>query len=246
MSDFGKIPKGVGFGMVPKFALRLPDVRPGPKALYASLFTNASPEGILWRSLTKLGEEFGISTRQVQRWVNDLERAGLLVRMGWEGKTNRFLVVRNEAGLNWAQRESLKNIVDRKVRRSEQTASNSVDAATHMSSTHDGDDVTTTTPASHKHDPSKQNKPTNQSPRQEKIESGSGASAQNKETWGLKCLSFGERAEEIQTALNTIADSPGWDVLATMSPTRISEELENFHGLRLSTKEIRSFLAPST
>ena len=73
MSDFGKIPKGLGFGMMPKFALRLPNVRPGPKALYACLCTNATPDGLLWRSLTMLGKEFGMSTRQIQRWVNDLE-----------------------------------------------------------------------------------------------------------------------------------------------------------------------------
>lgn len=241
MSDFGKIPKGKGYGMVPKFALRLPDVRPGPKALYASLCTNASQEGLLWRSLTKLGEEFGVSTRQVQRWVNDLESAGLLVRMGWEGKTNRFLVVRNEAGLNWAQREALKNIVTRKVKKSGQET---LDTTTSTSPEHVTRATLTTTPTSHKHDPTKQNKPTDQFARQGETKAGS--SAPNKGMWGLKGLNQGERAEDVQKALNVMGNSIGWDVLAQTSPDQIAEDLYQLHGLRLTASEIRSFLAPST
>lgn len=243
MSNFGKIPKGKGFGIVPKFALRRPDVRPGPKALYASLCTNASPDGLLWRSLTKLAEEFGVSIRQVQRWVNDLESAGLLVRMGWKGKTNHFLLIRDEEGVTWAQREALKNIVRRKVKKSEQTASDSSDTATSESHLCVSDDTKSTTSVSYKHDLTKHNNPTDQSARQR--ENRAGTSAQNRKTWGLKSLCQGERAEDVQIALNAMGNSVGWDVLADKSPERISEELYKIHGLRLTAAEIRSFLEPS-
>ncbi|MEQ9446751.1 MAG: helix-turn-helix domain-containing protein [Rhodospirillaceae bacterium] len=243
MSDFGRIPKGEGFGMVPKFALRLPNVRPGPKALYACLCTNATPDGLLWRSLTMLGKEFGVSTRQIQRWVNDLESAGLLIRMGWKGKTNRFLVIRNENGMPWAQREAVKNIVTRRVRRANQTEVSSTKITTPTSPSDDTPVIQNMTPMSDKHNLKNENELTDKIARQRETEAGS--CAPNRGMWGLKQLNQGQRAEDFQNALNTMGNSMGWDALAETSPERIAAELSRLHGIRLTPSEVRAFLAPN-
>lgn len=243
MSDFGRIPKGTGFGLVPKFALLLPNVRPGPKALYACLCTNATPDGLLWRSLTMLGKEFGVSTRQIQRWVNDLESAGLLVRMGWKGKTNRFLVIRDENGIPWAQREAVKNIVTRRVRRANQTEVNSTTDTTSTSPSEDMRVAQNTTPMSHKHNLKNENNLTDKIARQRETEAASCTS--NRGMWGLKQLNQGQRAEEIQNALNAMGNSMGWDALANTSSEQIATDLYQIHGVRLTPTEIRAFLEPS-
>ena len=49
--DFGKLPSGERFGLVPAWALKLGGVSPGPKALYASFCTNADEHGQMWRVL---------------------------------------------------------------------------------------------------------------------------------------------------------------------------------------------------
>ena len=113
MADFGKIPKGERFGLIPAFVSRLRDLKPGPKALYASLCTNASAEGRLWRSLDRLAEEFGVSRRQIQRWLNELEAAGLLVRFTVPRKS--FLVIRDPAGREWAKRTNLASVIGRRM-----------------------------------------------------------------------------------------------------------------------------------
>ncbi|MEQ8508076.1 MAG: helix-turn-helix domain-containing protein [Rhodospirillaceae bacterium] len=242
MSDFGKIPKGAGFGLVPKFALRHPNVRPRPKALYACLCTNATPDGLLWRSLTMLGKEFGMSTRQIQRWVNDLESAGLLVRMGWKGKINRFLVIRDENGMPWAQREAVKNIVMRRVRRANQTQVSSTKIMTPTSPSDDTHVGQNTTPTSYKHNLKNENNLTDKIARQGETEAGS--RAPNRGMWGLKQLNQGQRAEDIQNALNVLGNNMGWDLLAQTSPERIADKLLQLHGLQLTDSEIESFLAP--
>lgn len=244
MTDFGKIPKGTGYGMVPKFVFRLADVLPGPKALFASLCSNASPDGLLWRSLTKLGKEFSVSTRQIQRWVNALERAGLIVRMGWKGTSNRFLVIRDEKGIPWAKREAAKNIVARRVTKHSRTQVAtepcSPPTATPMSPDVDMDVTLDATPMSYKHNLTNENKRTDQIARQGESRAG-GASSHSK-TWGLKRLNQGQRAEEVQTALNAI----GWDTLDAMSTEQIITVLEHSYGLRLTAAEVRVFLAPGT
>ncbi len=248
MANFGRIPKGTGYGKVPKFIFRLPGVRPGPKALYCSLCTNASPEGILWRSLTKLGKEFGVSTRQIQRWVNHLERAGALVRMGWMGTSNRFLVIRDEKGVPWAKREAAKNIVARRVTRSSRTrtAEDSCLPATTtpMSPEPDIEVVPAATPMSHKHNLTNQNKLTNPLARQG--ESNARAFTPNSKTWGLKHPKQEKRAEEVQSALNAMGASHGWEILAAMSTEQIATELARSHGLRLTEEEKRLFLTLGT
>ncbi|MEQ9111962.1 MAG: hypothetical protein RIF37_17745 [Rhodospirillaceae bacterium] len=190
-----------------------------------------------------LGKEFGVSTRQIQRWVNDLESAGLLVRMGWKGKTNRFLVIRDENGMPWAQRQAVKNIVMRRVRRANQTQVRLTKITTPTSPSDDTRVVENMTPMSDKHNLKNENNLTDKIARQGETKAGS--CAPNRGMWGLKQLNQGQRAEDVQNALNALGNSMGWDVLAEAAPERIAEDLYQLHGLRLTTAEIRSFLAPS-
>jgi hypothetical protein len=70
--DFGALPEGQRFGLVPAWALALSGLKPGPKALYASFCANADAHGHLWRGVTRVAGEFAVSRRQVERWLNDL------------------------------------------------------------------------------------------------------------------------------------------------------------------------------
>ncbi len=100
--DFGRLPDDQRFGIVPAWVLKLADVAPGPKALYASFCTNADEHGQMWRSLERVAAEFGMSKRQVRRWVRELEDAGLIV-CNWSGISTNYLIVRDPAGRAWAQ-----------------------------------------------------------------------------------------------------------------------------------------------
>ena len=100
--DFGRLPDGQRFGLVPAWVLKLPDVPPGPKALYASLCTNADEHGRLWRSLARVAAEFNVTKRQLRRWVSDLAAAGLIVR-NWGGIPPNYLVARDPEGRAWAR-----------------------------------------------------------------------------------------------------------------------------------------------
>ena len=246
MADFGSIPKGKGFGLVPTFPFRLTDVKSGPKALYASLCSNASPKGIVWRSLAKLAEEFNASKRQLQRWVNELEQAGLLVRIGWEGKSIRFLVVRDQAGQQWAKAQFVKNALDRRAiaipharaghqaRWPKATTTVSLEPDTGV-----GKAATSMSP---KHNLPNNTILTGKGARQEEVGGPSGAS--RGQVWGLKRLEQSKRAEEVQNAINALADRLGWDVLCAMTPEAIAGDLLRLLEVRLTPAEARAFLNP--
>lgn len=247
MADFGTIPKGTGFGLVPTFPFRLPDVKSGPKALYASLCSNASPKGIVWRSLAKLAQEFKASKRQLQRWVNDLEQAGLLVRVGWEGKSIRFLVIRDQAGQQWAKAQFVKNALDRRaVAVPHARAGHQArwpKPATSVSLEPDVDVVKGATPMSPKHNLPNNTILTGKGARQEEAGGPSGAS--RGQVWGLKRLGQSKRAEEVQNAINALADSLGWEVMCVMPPEAIAADLFRTLDVKLTPAEVRAFLNPS-
>ena len=115
MSKFGAVPEGERWGAVPAFPLKLTSLKPGPKALYAALCTNADKFGVLWRLLARLAVEFDVSRRQIQRCVNDLEAHGLLVRIGKHGRSEKFIVTSDPAGVAWAQIKGLKAVVSRRA-----------------------------------------------------------------------------------------------------------------------------------
>ncbi len=247
MADFGAIPKGKGYGLVPTFPFRLTDVKPGPKALYASLCSNANPKGIVWRSLTKLASEFGASKRQIQRWVNELEQAGLIARMGWEGKSIRFLVVRDEAGCQWARREFVKNAVERRTV-AVRHARAGIEARwrsteTSMSPEPDMSVIASTTSMSPKHNLPNKTNLTEKMARQVETRAGTGAS--RKQLWGLERLDHCKRAEEVQCAINALADRIGWEAMGEMKPEAIAAGLLDLLGVRLTPAEVSTFLGPA-
>jgi len=246
MADFGTIPKGKGFGLVPTFPFRLPDVKPGPKALYASLCSNASPKGIVWRSLAKLAEEFKTSKRQVQRWVNDLELAGLLVRMGWEGKSIRFLVIRDQRGQQWAKEQFVKNALERRAAAIPHAKAGSEarwpKAATPVSSEPDMGVSDNATPMSPKHNLPNKTILTGKKACQEGAGGTSGAS--RGQAWGMKRLERSKRAEDVQNAINALADRLGWDVMCAMTPEAIAADLLRLMDVRLTPAEVCTFLNP--
>lgn len=246
MADFGTIPKGKGFGLVPTFPFRLPDVKPAPKALYGSLCSNASPKGIVWRSLAKLAQEFEASKRQVQRWVNDLEQAGLLVRMGWKGNSIVFLVIRDETGRQWAKAQFVKNALERRAIAIPHAKAGNVarwpKSATSVSSEPDTDVRVGATPMSPKHNLPNKTTLTGEKARQEGAGGPSGASRDR--VWGMKRLDQSQRGEDVQNAINALGARLGWDVLFMMTPDAIAADLLRLTGVRLTPAEVRAFLNP--
>jgi len=219
MADFGRIPKGERFAMVPAFALTLSEVKPGPKALYASLCANASEKGLLWRSWKRLGEELGVSKRQIQRWVFDLERLGLVVRMGWRGHVPLLMVIRDQTGRAWARATSVKNVIARRAK----SAAHGRDGAlkrweeegTNVSSVSDADVPKTTSPMSSKHNLPNKNFLTKEGARQEGERSGGRASKIG--LCGLKRLAPSPNAAAVQERLNELAaEVGGWEIFLDM------------------------------
>lgn len=248
VADFGAIPKGKGYGLVPTFPFRLADVKPGPKALYASLCSNASPQGIVWRSLTKLATEFGTSKRQVQRWVNDLEQAGLIARLGWEGKAIRFLVIRDEAGRQWAKQEFVRNAVQRRtvaIRHARAgIAARWPSTKTPMSQEPDMHVTASATSMSPKHNLPNKTYLTGKNARQGETSADAGAA--RKGLWGLKRLDRSERMEEVQSAINALADRIGWEAMGEMTSDAIAADLLALLDIRLTPSEVSAFLGSAS
>jgi len=62
--------------------------------------------------------------------------------------------------------------------------------------------------------------------------------------WGLKRLEQSKRAEEVQHAINALADRLGWDVMCAMTPEAIAGDLLRMFDVRLNSAEVRAFLNP--
>ncbi len=244
VANFGRRPPKARFAMVPAFVLALPDVKPGPKAVYASLCGNADKNGHCWRSLNRLAEEFGICRRQLQRWLNDLEKAGLLVRLFLEGR-RRFLVVRDPEGRNWARTTSLKTVSARRAvaaphGKAGAEARNAM-RETPLSHPTDADVAKGVTPVSPKHDLQNKTSLTKEGARQE---------GGRRTGWstppGLRGLKrMGEaKANVVQGALHALADSLGWENVCSLTREELVAKLAaNGKGL-FSAVEAERILHP--
>lgn len=224
MADFGALPKGEGYGLVPRWVMCLPDVKQGPKALYASLCTNASPKGILWRSIDRLAAEFNVDRRQIQRWLNELEAAGLIVRFSMPRRS--FLVIRDPGGRDWARRENLKSVTQRRAvfaSCGREGARRKKELATPASCQNDTHVVQNATSTSPKHDLTNKITLTDEAARQDGGRGTGGAP--NPQPYGLKRLNPNPKSEIIQGALNRLADQIGWERVGNIDARQLAAGL---------------------
>lgn len=244
MADFGRIPEGERFAMVPAFALTLSEVKPGPKALYASLCANASEKGLLWRSWGRLGQELGVSKRQIQRWIFELERLGLLVRMGWRGSVPHLLVIRDKSGCGWARKFSVKNVVARRMKSATHGRDGALkrwkeEDATPVTSVGDAGVAIPTTPVSPKHYLPNNITLTKERARQERARGAGGAS--DRRMYGLKRLERNPNADVVQEKLNQLVeDVGGWIMFLELADSERVKLLTAKCGQGVSQKEIKA------
>jgi hypothetical protein len=90
-----------GFTQVPNFILTKSDISVGAKLAYAMLLKYAWGDDACFPGQTKLAEDMGSGERSVRRYLEELEKAGLLeiVQRGL-GKTNLyrlFLTVKKQS-----------------------------------------------------------------------------------------------------------------------------------------------------
>ena len=80
-----------GFTQVPNFILTKPDISVGAKLTYAMLLKYAWADDACFPGQTKLATDMGSGERSVRRYLEELEKAGLLeiVQRGL-GKTNLY------------------------------------------------------------------------------------------------------------------------------------------------------------
>jgi DNA-binding transcriptional ArsR family regulator len=80
-----------GFTQVPNFILTKSDISVGAKLAYAMLLKYAWGDDACFPGQTKLAEDMGSGERSVRRYLEELEKAGLLeiVQRGL-GKTNLY------------------------------------------------------------------------------------------------------------------------------------------------------------
>lgn len=80
-----------GFTQVPNFVLTKQDVSVGAKLAYAMLLKYAWGDDACFPGQTKLADDMGSGERSVRRYLDELEKAGLLeiVQRGL-GKTNLY------------------------------------------------------------------------------------------------------------------------------------------------------------
>jgi hypothetical protein len=224
MADFGAQPQK-NYGIVPCWVMKLTDVKPGPKALYASLCTNADTQGRLWRSLDRLAIEFDVTRRQVMRWINDLEASGLLVRFTLPRKI--FLVIRDPDGRDWARKTNLVSVANRRAvfaKLGKEGANKRWHCATPKSQSADKNVQAPATPMSPKHN--LLNKPilTEEKALQERVGGANGAPKGR--LHGLRRLNSSPHAEAAQEALNRLGAEIGWDaVWALQTQQRLAARL---------------------
>jgi len=244
MVDFGAVPEGERFGLVPAFVLRDSGVKPGPKALYASLCTNADAKGVLWRSIDRLAGEFAVTKRQIQRWINDLEAAGLMIRLTRRDQKSVLLVIRDPAGRNWARQQNIKTVISRRIvavpygregarRKNEQVT-------TPTSSKHDTIVMEAATPMSPKHNLLNMTPLTDQRARQKGA--GSITERHNRDLYGLKQIEANEKGELIHATLNALAEQIGWEAVLGLSSNLLVARLVSASGNQFSEQDAAKVL----
>lgn len=80
-----------GFTQVPNFILTKEDISVGAKLAYAMLLKYAWGDGACFPGQTKLADDMGSGERSVRRYLDELEKVGLLeiIQRGL-GKTNLY------------------------------------------------------------------------------------------------------------------------------------------------------------
>lgn len=63
---------------IPNWLAARTEISPGSKICYAELCRHAGNGGVAWPSLETLGREMGTTERQVRRYIDELEREGLI------------------------------------------------------------------------------------------------------------------------------------------------------------------------
>ncbi|WP_188261973.1 helix-turn-helix domain-containing protein [Azospirillum tabaci] len=105
---------GQPYAIVPADALEDKSLSRDARWLFAVLCRHADPDGHCRRSMTKLGAQEGTSTRSLQRWLSELEVAGLVMKLNERGKVGAFRVVRDPAERSAAQRQNQATVTARR------------------------------------------------------------------------------------------------------------------------------------
>ncbi|PGH56493.1 hypothetical protein CRT60_16350 [Azospirillum palustre] len=83
------------FAITPFWILTDPTISRDARWLFSLLASHADGEGKLRRSLAGVAKAEGVSTRTVERWRLELERAGYLVVTPVPGRSSQFQIVRH-------------------------------------------------------------------------------------------------------------------------------------------------------
>jgi hypothetical protein len=241
-ANFGACPKK-GFGIVPRWVMQLADLKPGPKALYASFCTNADVHGRLWRSQNRLAAEFNVTRRQIQRWINDLEAAGLLVR--FTAPRSSFLLIRNSEGRDWARKTNLVVVSQRRLVFVDSGRAGALKRWHKTTTVSCADDISVqagATSMSPKHNLSKNINLRKETARQEGVR-GEG-STHNERLYGLKRMNPNAHGPAVQSALNCLADQIGWISLGNLEPRQIAARLAAENDGAFTEADALSVLSP--
>ncbi|MGY0791849.1 helix-turn-helix domain-containing protein [Azospirillum argentinense] len=97
---------GQPFAIVPADVLEDKSLSRNARWLFAILCRHADPDGYCHRSMTKLAAQEGCHKRALQKWMTELETAGLVMKLTDRGKVGAFRVVRDPANREAAQRHN--------------------------------------------------------------------------------------------------------------------------------------------
>ena len=104
-------------GRVPAFVVKDGTLSRSARLLYADLCCHADDDtDVCRRSVRRVAEQEGVSRRTVQRWLFELEAAGLIVKLNDVGKMGCFRVIRHADKANSARVTNLRNCVERRAR----------------------------------------------------------------------------------------------------------------------------------
>lgn len=103
-------------GRVPAFVVKDGSLSRSARWLYADLCCHADDKGLCRRSLERVAEQEGVTTRGVQKWIAELEAAGLIVKTNDPGTMGCFRVIRDPEQIPSAKVTNLRNVVARRMR----------------------------------------------------------------------------------------------------------------------------------
>lgn len=106
---------GQSFAIVPADVLEDKSLSRNARWLFSILCRHADPDGHCHRSMTKLAAQEGCGTRALQKWMAELEVAGLVLKLSERGKVGAFRVVRDPAQREAAQHHNLRAVAARQA-----------------------------------------------------------------------------------------------------------------------------------